>query len=80
MYAWDSWRTLVPLIVGLLGLMGFMLWSKYFAKEPILRGSMFKDATALVTYFETVVHGTILWSLLYYMVRMLKSQAYRCGR
>lgn len=68
MYAWGHWRTYVPLTVGAFGLIVFMFWSKYVAAEPILRASMFKDASALVTYFGTVVHGMILWSFLYYGV------------
>lgn len=53
--------------VGAGGLLLFMLWSSTVPNEPILRGSMFKSPTALVSYFGTVVHGMFLWSALYYM-------------
>lgn len=67
MYDWNHWRTLVPLFVGILGLIGFVFWSAYVPEEPILRGSMFKAPTALASYFGTIIHGMFLWSALYYM-------------
>lgn len=69
MYSWTSWRTTIPIEAGLIGFILFILWSKLSRVEPILRGSMFKDPSALVSYFGTVVHGMFLWSVLYYMVR-----------
>lgn len=79
MYPWDSWRTLVPLLLGVAGLVVFALheWrlsSRAFGPdgnpllgnvvEPIIRFSIFANATVCVTYLETVIHGMILWSLL----------------
>ena len=71
MYPWSSWRTLVPLLVGLFGLAGFIVWSRYLARDPILRGSLFKTRSALVSYITAILFGTILWSILYYMVKSL---------
>ncbi|KAI9816628.1 MAG: hypothetical protein M1832_005013 [Thelocarpon impressellum] len=67
MYSWGHWRTLVPLIVGAGGLLLFILYSKCIPAEPLIRGSIFKSGTAVVTYLGTVLHGIILWSLLYYL-------------
>ncbi|KAK8212143.1 major facilitator superfamily domain-containing protein [Phyllosticta capitalensis] len=67
MYPWDHWRTLVPLCVGVSGLCVFIVYSKYIPKEPILRGTLFKNVTALVCYVSIVIHGMMLWSALYYM-------------
>jgi hypothetical protein len=36
-------------------------------EEPILRGSVFKSPTALVSCFGTIIHSMFLWSTLYYM-------------
>jgi hypothetical protein len=68
MYPWLNWRTTIPMQTGILGFVLFLIWSNYSRVEPILRGSMFKDPTALTSYFGTVVHGMFLWSALYYMV------------
>jgi MFS family permease len=79
MYAWDSWRTLVPLLLGAAGLVVFALYewrlsSRAFGPdgnplpgdvvEPIIRFTIFANATVCVTFIETIIHGMILWSLL----------------
>jgi MFS family permease len=66
-YPWNSWRIYASLTIGLCELVLFVLWSKFVAMERILRASMFKSATALASYVGTTLHGTILWSLLYYI-------------
>lgn len=66
MYSWSSWRTLVPLLVGAVGLIGFCFFEAYLAPEPLLRLSVFSNRTANIAFFTTTIHGMILWSLLYY--------------
>jgi hypothetical protein len=66
-YAWSSWRTLVPLIIGLAGLVAFVPYELYVAQEPMVRFSIFRNWTARAAYMQTFIHGIILWSLLYYM-------------
>lgn len=66
MYSWSSWRTLVPLLVGAAGLIGFCLYEKYLAPEPVIRLQIFANRTTNIAYFNTVIHGLILWCLLYY--------------
>jgi MFS family permease len=56
----------VPLIVGLVGLIGFVLYEKYGAREPLIRLSIFQNRTAIVNYLGTIIHGMVLWCLLYY--------------
>jgi hypothetical protein len=67
MYDWSSWRTLVPLIVGVFGLIGFIIYSAYTSAEPLIRGTLFNTPTATAAYIGTLVQGLIVWSLLYYM-------------
>ncbi|KAM5451832.1 hypothetical protein MaudCBS49596_003660 [Microsporum audouinii] len=67
MYDWSSWRTLVPLILGIVGLVCFMLYEKYIATDPMIPVTVFATRTAIVTYIETVLHGLVLWCGLYYM-------------
>lgn len=66
-YPWDSWRTLVPLLICAVGMVVFVIHQEYWAPEPLIRTSVFKNTTAAVTYAETVIHGIILWSVLYYL-------------
>jgi MFS family permease len=65
-YSWSSWRTLVPLLIGAAGLAGFCLYEKYLAAEPVIRLAIFANRTANIAYFNTVIHGLVLWCLLYY--------------
>jgi hypothetical protein len=66
MYDWQSWRTLVPLILGIFGIVGFVLYSIYISPEPLIRRSLFNTPTAITAYAATLIHGMIVWSLLYY--------------
>lgn len=66
-YSWDSWHTLVPLIVGIFGMVGFTLHERFIAAEPMMPLAIFANWTLRVTYFQTIIHGMILWSLLYYL-------------
>ncbi|KAL2406543.1 MFS transporter L2 [Exophiala dermatitidis] len=66
MYSWSSWRTLVPLLVGAVGCVGFCFFEAYLAPEPLMRLSVFGNRTANLAFFCTALHGMILWCLLYY--------------
>ena len=66
-YPWDSWRVLAPLIIGIVGLAVFTVFEEYVATEPLIRLDVFKNRTAAASYFETTLHGMILWCTLYYM-------------
>lgn len=67
MYEWNSWRTVVPLSIGALGLVTFMLYSRFIPTDPLIRGSIFGSSTAIIGYFGTFTHGVILWACLYYL-------------
>ena len=67
LYPWDSWRTLVPLIIGVVGLIIFTFYEYRFATDPIIPPAIFHNRTAAVSYVETVLQGLILWCCLYYL-------------
>ncbi|KAI4215180.1 MAG: hypothetical protein LQ351_002495 [Letrouitia transgressa] len=82
MFAWDSWHTLVPLLLGVAGIIAFtfyeyILSTKAFDSEgvshlgndtePIIRFSIFSNWTLRLVYLQTLVHGIVLWSLLYFL-------------
>jgi MFS family permease len=66
-YPWDSWHTLVPLMLGITGIVAFGIYERYFAAEPMMPSTIFSNWALRITYFTTVIHGMILWSLLYYI-------------
>lgn len=67
MYPWGHWRTYVPLVLGVLGMLGFVAYSKFVSTEPLIRSSIFRTPTSKTAYFGTVCHGMVVWSALYYM-------------
>ncbi|KAI4260299.1 MAG: hypothetical protein L6R42_004126 [Xanthoria sp. 1 TBL-2021] len=66
-YAWDSWRTLTPILVGLSGLVLFVFWEARFANLPVLPLDMFRNMDTNIAYFIDFIHGVILWGVVYYM-------------
>jgi len=66
MYSWTSWRTLVPLVIGIVGLIVFGLYERFVVTEPVIRLSIFANRTVNIAYVNTVIHGMVLWCLLYY--------------
>lgn len=82
MYAWDSWHTLVPLLLGVTGIVVFAFYEYILSTnafdsegksrpgndtEPIIRFSIFNNWTLRLVYLQTLVHGIVLWSLLYFL-------------
>ena len=67
MYEWQSWGTLAPLILGLVGLVSFVLYSASISPQPLIRRSLFNTQTAITAYIGTLIHGIIVWSMLYYL-------------
>lgn len=67
LYPWVSWRTLLPLILGAVGCIAFVLYEAYLSPNPSIPLILFQNRTNAVSYTGTVITGLILWCLLYYM-------------
>jgi hypothetical protein len=65
LYPWNSWRTLLPLAIGALGLIGFVSYERFIAIEPLMRLSVFATRTGVVTYIGAFVHGILVYKFLY---------------
>lgn len=59
-HPWDSWRTLVPLVLGIASLFILGYWELRVAVEASLRLSIFRTGTAKVAFFTTFLHGLIV--------------------
>jgi MFS family permease len=57
---WASFRTIVPLTLGALGLILTTLWEAYRAKEPFLRRSLFYCPSAFAAYFGAFIQGLLV--------------------
>jgi len=63
MYPWSSWRTLVPLVLCGVSLALFIVYEEWLSRvgrEPIIRTSVFKNRTAAVTFFTTVIRKSTI--------------------
>lgn len=73
MYPWDHWKTVLPLAVGTVGLIGSFFYEKYVPTEPMIPLSLFQNRDAAVTYLGTTVHGMIVsFSRLQQMNRFIR--------
>ncbi|KAF1733868.1 putative transporter [Beauveria bassiana] len=77
MYPWGSWRTIVPLIIGVLVLV-FFGWYESKPAEPMFPHRIFRNRTAAATLAGSFIHGLVLYTLisylpLYFQAILLKS-------
>ncbi|MCJ1413683.1 hypothetical protein MMC32_000007 [Xylographa parallela] len=66
-YPWSSWHTLVPLCVGGMGLLCFVLYEDLVASEPMFRLGLFSNRTGVLSYLCTSLQGIMIWSILFYL-------------
>lgn len=66
LYPWSSWRTLVPLILGVALLLAFAVWEKY-PTRPCIPHRILGNATARVTLVGGFIHGAVLYGVLLYL-------------
>lgn len=67
-YRWSAWQIWVPLVVGLLGIMLFLVieWvPNRIAPKPVFPLDLFRNRTASVAYVQTFVHGVIFYGVIY---------------
>ncbi|KAI3011178.1 hypothetical protein CBS147346_1379 [Aspergillus niger] len=66
LYPWGSWRTLLPLILGLVVLALFVVYERVPA-HPVLPYRLFKSATAITTFLGGFLHGLVTYTLNTYL-------------
>lgn len=71
MYDWESWQTLVSILVGAAVMIVCGLWEVMFAErfgtEPLINRGIFNNWSIISVDIQAVLHGAILWSLLYFL-------------
>lgn len=66
-FAWSSWHTLVPLILGGLGHVSLYFYEGHIPKNPIIRTRIFKNRNSVLSFLQVVLHGLIVTTALYYL-------------
>ncbi|ORY69454.1 iron permease [Leucosporidium creatinivorum] len=66
-YSWSSYKVLVPLILGLVGMGAFFWIEKRFVKHPTVPFDILANRTSLVGFITTFIHGIAVLAALYYL-------------
>ncbi|KAJ5118969.1 hypothetical protein N7476_011323 [Penicillium atrosanguineum] len=66
LYAWGSWRTLLPLIIGVILLIVFVIYERK-PEWPVIPYRLFNSATTISTFLGGFLHGLILYTLNTYL-------------
>ena len=64
-YSWDSWHTIVPLVVCAAGLIFFIVHQELLSRQPLIPTDIFKTRSAMSLYLQDFLHGLILWCIMY---------------
>ena len=67
-HSWSSWRTILPLILGFVGMLGFFVhqFSGHVA-EPTMPPKLFSNRTSVSIFVMAFVHGILLLYVTYFM-------------
>ncbi|KAL3486595.1 major facilitator superfamily domain-containing protein [Aspergillus germanicus] len=66
-YPWDSWRTIVPLIVGVVGFAGFIVYENYVPPEPTFRLHLLRSYNMAYSLYATLINAMIVYGLIYFL-------------
>jgi MFS family permease len=58
-YAWSSWRTLLPIIFGVVGTILTIFWER-IAPNPFLRLSIFNSRSSYAAYTAAILQGVLV--------------------
>lgn len=62
-FSWSSFRTLVPLLIGILGIGATFTWEKWGAKQPFIRLPIFDSLSTVAMYICAMVQGLLVSDL-----------------
>lgn len=65
---WTSWKTLVPLLAGFVGMFVFVMWMKIAQRlkvNVLIPMTLFRSRSAVIGFFTTFLHGVIVFGVIY---------------
>ena len=68
LYPWSSARVVTPLVMGALGIAGFVKYEALVPALPMIPIRIFKDRTVASGYFTAWAHGVAVIALAYYLI------------
>ncbi|GAA6007140.1 MDR family MFS transporter [Rhodotorula paludigena] len=65
-YPWSSFRVIVPLVLGFLGMVVFVVVERY-VKHPTVPFAILVDRNSYVGFFTTFLHSLLVMAIVYYL-------------
>ncbi|AEO71942.1 uncharacterized protein THITE_2156931 [Thermothielavioides terrestris NRRL 8126] len=66
-YAWSAAGILVPLIIGLAGLVVFMWYERTVAAEPVVPPALFRNRTSSIIFAATFLNSALVYWILFFL-------------
>lgn len=66
-FSWTSFRTIVPLALGVVGILAALAWEVRGTQTPFLRLGLFNNRSAILTYACSLLQGLLLYQATYYI-------------
>ncbi|KPV74144.1 uncharacterized protein RHOBADRAFT_15707 [Rhodotorula graminis WP1] len=66
-YAWSSYQVLVPLIVGIIGMVAFVAIERKYVKHPTVPFDILVHRDAWIGYFTTFLHSLVVLAIVYWL-------------
>ncbi|KAK7920414.1 hypothetical protein PG985_008436 [Apiospora marii] len=66
-FAWGSVEIVATLVIGFAGLVATGVWEAFFAKEPMLKHSLFYSWSSNIAYLGGFVQGLVMYGENYYV-------------
>ncbi|KAI9715087.1 MAG: hypothetical protein M1812_006205 [Candelaria pacifica] len=66
LFPWKSYKTLLPLILGIGVLLGFVAYESQ-PKEPMIPYRIFANSTGAIAIVTALLHGVLLFGVLFYL-------------
>ena len=66
LYSWKSWKTILPLVIGILLMIAFAVYESK-PQAPVMPHRLFRSRTAIMTLIGNFMHGAMLFTLLQYL-------------
>ncbi|THU94393.1 MFS general substrate transporter [Dendrothele bispora CBS 962.96] len=64
---WGSVTVLVPIILGLFGMIGMYIWESLVATHPLIPFSIMTSWTTISGYLQTFINQVVLFTVVYYL-------------
>lgn len=66
-YPWADARTIIPIVVGGIGLLATGFYEKFYATNPMINVRTFANSSAIAAQLQNVIQGIVVMAWLYFL-------------